>query len=182
MQNEYSITGHWNNTFDEAALRHWAEGLYTRLAQKPVTLGLVFMTPKFFSHASQILELIRVHARTPLLAGCSSTGLITGGDELEQNAGIVLGLFSLPEAELRAHRLTQEQLEEANGPGYWHLETGKTAENTSGWVGFADPFHFNAEMWVKEWNEAYGSLPLVGGLASGDYDQQTTQLYLNGDV
>jgi len=32
------------------------------------------------------------------------------------------------------------------------------------------------------WNEAYAPLPVLGGLASGDYSEQITQVYLNGDV
>ncbi|HEY6167386.1 MAG TPA: FIST C-terminal domain-containing protein, partial [Verrucomicrobiae bacterium] len=32
------------------------------------------------------------------------------------------------------------------------------------------------------WNEAYAPLPIVGGLASGNFNEQLTQVYLNGEV
>ena len=39
-----------------------------------------------------------------------------------------------PDAVLQAFHLTQEQVEEANGPGYWRLETGLDPEQTNGWL------------------------------------------------
>ena len=92
MRNEYSVAAHWAGGFDEAALQRWAEGLRSELQAPRVSLGLVFMGPAFFPHAAQVLELLRVHAQIPLLAGCSSTSLIAGNCEIEEKAGLVLGL------------------------------------------------------------------------------------------
>jgi small ligand-binding sensory domain FIST len=147
-----------------------------------VSLGLVFMSPRFFSRAKQVLEILRVHARIPLLAGCSSQSLIVGEHEVEQNAGLSLGLYALPGAELKGVYFKQDQVEEANGPGYWRLETGVEPDHTNGWLSFIDPFHLDSETWLRTWNEAYAPLPVFGGLASGDFNEQTTQVYLNGDV
>ncbi len=147
-----------------------------------VSLGLVFMSPKFFPQAKQILEILRVHARIPLLAGCSSQGVIAGEQEVEENAGLSLGLYALPEADLRAFHFTQEQVAEATSPLYWRKETGVEPEQTSGWLVFADPFHLDSESWLKGWNEAYPTVPVLGGLASGDFRAQLTHVYLNGDA
>ena len=182
MNNEFSIAGHWAGGFDEKAIQQWAEDLRRQLTAPRVALGLIFMAPKFFPHARQVLEIIRVHAQIPLLAGCSSQGLIVGEHEVEDNAGITLGLYALPGAELKAVHLTQEHVEESNGPAYWHLETGIEPEKTNGWLVFVDPFHLDSEAWLKSWNEAYPQLPVLGGLASGDFNDQVTQVYLNGDV
>lgn len=182
MNNEFSIASHWAGDFDEAALQKWSENLRRQLDPPQVSLGLVFVTPKFFPHAKQILEIFRVHAQIPLLAGCSSQGLIVGEQELEQDAGLTLALYSLPGANLNAVHFTQEQVEEANGPGYWRLETEIEPEQTNGWLVFADPFHLDSETWLRTWNEAYAPLPVLGGLASGDLQEQRTQVYLNGDV
>ena len=92
MINEYSIAAQWTGGFDETGLRQWAQELRTQLLAPQVSLGLVFMSPKFFPHAKQVLETLRVHARIPLLAGCSSTGLITGAEEIEGATGMVLAL------------------------------------------------------------------------------------------
>jgi small ligand-binding sensory domain FIST len=182
VTNEFSVAAHWPDGFDEAALQKWAGDLRARLAAPHVELGLVFMSPKFFSQAKQVLEILRVHAKIPLLAGCSSQGLIAGGEELEENPGLTLGLYALPGAELKAFHFTQEQVEEANGPGYWKLETGVEPEQTNGWLALIDPFHLDSEAWLHTWNEAYAPSPVMGGLASGDFNEQRTQIYLNGDV
>lgn len=182
MANEHSIAAHWAGDFAEAGLQKWAENLRRQLNAPQVSLGLVFMSPRFFPRAKQVLEILRVHARIPLLAGCSSPSLIVGENEVEQNAGVTLGLYALPGAEMKAFRFKQEQVEEANGPGYWHLETGIEPGQTNGWLVFIDPFHLDSEAWLRTWNEAYASLPVLGGLATGDMGDQTTQVYLNGEV
>jgi small ligand-binding sensory domain FIST len=178
----FSIAAHWSEGFDEAGLQKWVEDLRQELGTNEVSLGLVFMSPRFFSHAHQMLEILQVHGRIPLLVGCSSQGLICGARELEQDTGLSLGLYSLPGADLKAFHLTQEQVEEAAGAGYWRMETGIEPERTNGWLMFIDPFHFDSESWLKGWNEAYAPLPVLGGLASGDFNEQLTQVYLNGQV
>jgi len=62
------------------------------------------------------------------------------------------------------------------------METGLNAEQTNGWLVFADPFHLDCENWLRSWNEAYAPLPVFGGLASGDPAAQNTQVYLDGEV
>jgi small ligand-binding sensory domain FIST len=182
VNTKFSVAGHWSGDFDEAALRQWAEELRGQLLAPHVSLGLLFTTPKFFPHAKQLLEILRVHARIPLLAGCSSTGLIADENEIEDSNGLALALYSLPGAELKGVHFQQSQVEEANGPGYWRLETSIEPEQTNGWLAFVDPFHIDAESWLQGWNEAFAPLPVFGGLASGVFAEQTTQVYLNGEV
>ena len=182
MGNGHSIAAHWTGGFEEAGLQKWAEELRGQLGAPQASLGLVFMAPRFFPHAKQVLEILQVHARVPLLAGCSSQGLIAGAQEFEQDAGLCLGLYALPGAEMRAFHFTQEQVEKANGAGFWRLETGLEREATQDWLAFIDPFHLNSEAWLQTWNEAYAPLPTLGGLASGDFAEQLTQVYLNGEV
>ena len=182
MSTGFAITSHWAGGFEEAGLRKWAENLRAQFPAPHISLGLVFMSPKFFPHARTALEILRVHARIPLLAGCSSSGLIADSREIENATGLVLALYSLPGAELTSFRFTQTQVEEANGAAYWHSETGVEPADTNGWLVFADPFHLDAETWVHSWNEAYAPQPVFGGLASGDFPEPLTQVYLDGEV
>jgi len=182
VSNAFSVAGQWASEFDEKELQQWAENLRGQLQAPRVSLGLIFISPKYFQHAKQILEILRVHAQIPLLAGCSSQSLIVGEEEVEQNAGLTLALYAMPAADVKAYHFTQEQVEEANGPGYWPMETGIEPSQTNGWLVFIDPFHLDSETWLRTWNEAYAPLPVMGGLASGDYSQQLTQVYLSGEV
>ena len=182
VQNEFSVAAHWAGEFDEAGLEAWARKLRGRLAAPQVSLGLLFMSPRFFPHAADVLELLRLNARIPLLIGCSGKSLIAGELELEEKAGLVLGLYYLPGAKLKALHFDQEQVDEASGPDYWRAETGVRLDETNGWLAFADPFRMDCESWLREWNEAYAPRPILGGLASGESSEPGTQLYLNGEV
>jgi small ligand-binding sensory domain FIST len=182
VNSEFSTAAYWEGDFDEDGLRLWAENLRTQLGDRSVSLGLVFMSPKFFPHAQATLEILRVHARIPLLAGCSSTSLVAGSKEIEDATGIVLALYSLPGAELKGFRFTQTQVEAADGQSYWALESGVPPTHTNGWLAFIDPFHLDAENWIRSWNESFAPLPTFGGLASGPVSEQATQIYLNGEV
>ena len=167
---------------DEPGLADWARRLRARLPAKEVSLGLVFMSPKFFPHAAQVLEILRVHARIPLLAGCSGGGLVANAEELESAGGLVLALYSLPGANLKAVRFSQEQVEAADGKNFWPAETGMTKDGVNGWLAFIDPFHLNAELWLQSWNQNYFQIPVYGGLASGNFPEPLTQVYLDGEV
>jgi len=182
VSNEHSVAAHWQQEFDDAGLRQWAQDLRAQLRAPQVSLGLVFMTPRFFADAKQVLEILRVHARIPLLAGCSSTALVAGAEELEDNPGIVLALYALPEAQLTGTYFTQTQVEEADGADYWPGLTQVPNAASNGWLTFIDPFHLDSESWLRTWNESYPGAPVYGGLASGVFAEQTTQVYLNGEV
>lgn len=182
MNSKYSVAGHWEGDFDESGLQGWAEGLRKQLEADSVSLGLVFMTPRFFPHAKQVLEILRVHAQIPLLLGCSSHSLIAGEREFENGAGISLGLYALPGAALSGVRFTQEQLEETTNPEHWHATTGVAQDACNGWLAFVDPFNIDSESWLRSWSDAYKPHPVLGGLAGGDFSERLTQIYLNGDV
>jgi small ligand-binding sensory domain FIST len=181
MSDGYAVAGHWKGEFDEPGLQRWAEELRGRLNGKP-SLGLIFMAPRFFPQAKQVLEIVRVHAQTPLLVGCSSQALINGSEEIEDGGGISLAIFHLPGAELKGFHFKQEHVDECNGPAYWHHETSVEPTQTNGWLAFGDPFNMDCDTWLRLWNEAYAPLPVLGGLASGDFSARATQVYLNGAV
>ncbi len=182
MQNEFSIAGYWSGDADEAQFAAWCRDLCSKLHPHPVSLGLVFISPRYFSVAEKLLDILRVEARIPWLVGCSGNSLVSGEREIEEEAGISVGLFFFPDTQLEAIRFNQEQVEEWNGAGYWHLETGRTLETVQSWLVFADPFTLNSELWLRQWNDAFPGVPILGGLASGDYAARKTQIYCNGKV
>lgn len=168
---------------DENGLADWARRLRARLPAKQVSLGLVFLSPKFFDDAETILEILRLHAKIPLLAGCSSNGLVCNNEEIESAGGLVLALYSLPGATLRGVRLNQEDVgEAASNAAVWTERTGIAPEQTNAWLAFIDPFHLDGESWLRSWNKNYPAQPVVGGMAAGNFPEPVTQVYLNGEV
>jgi small ligand-binding sensory domain FIST len=182
LNNEFSIAAYWSDGMDEDGLADWARRLRARLPAPEVSLGLVFMSPKFFPHARQVLEILRVHGRIPLLAGCSSGSLIANAEEIESAGGLVLALYSLPGAKLKGVRFTQENVEAADDAHFWQVETGVAQKNVNGWLAFIDPFHLDAESWLRSWNQDYAPAPVYGGLASGNSPEPLAQVYLDGEV
>ena len=102
MGAQHSVAAHYDGGFDVDALEKWAADLRARFPADEVSLGLIFISPQFFEHANELLEILRVHARIPLLLGCSSGSLIANEREIEKDAGLVLALYHLPGADLKA--------------------------------------------------------------------------------
>lgn len=165
---------------NEDGLADWARRLRARLPAKEVSLGLVFLSSKFFPDAEQVLEILRVHAQIPLLAGCSGGGLVANAEEIENAGGLVLALYSLPGAKLKGIHFTQEQVDAAEGENFWSVETGIAPKDVNGWLAFIDPFHLEPEEWLRSWNKNYAALPVYGGLASSS--EPLAQVYLDGKV
>ena len=173
----HSVVGRWPGGWDEPGLRDWVEGLRRTLGPQPVTFGLVFVAPEYFDRAAALLELLRVHGRIPLLAGCSSPGLVAGGREHEDGRGIVLALYSLPGSTVRAHVVPAgERPRPAPAGPDWD------AAALSGCLAFIEPFHTDAEAWLDDWQARFPRVPVFGGLAAGPAVEARTQIYLNGDV
>lgn len=173
-----SVTGRWDAAWDEPALCDWARELRSQLSDKPVSLGLLFVTPGFFPHASELLEVLRVHAQIPLLVGCSSFGMVERDREIEEGGGFVLGLYSFPDAVLSAARIRSDDFSST---------IADTRQKTAGlpmgaWLSFLEPFHTDAEAWLEAWQEAFPEVPVFGGLAAGHLGEAHAQVYLNGEV
>ncbi|HSY20314.1 MAG TPA: FIST N-terminal domain-containing protein [Candidatus Acidoferrales bacterium] len=182
MNNDFSITAYWSDGMDEDGLADWARRLRARMPAKDVSLGLVFLSPKFFPHAQAVLEILRLHARIPLLAGCSGNALVAGSEELENAGGLVLALYSLPGAKLKAVHITQEQIDRAAEEPFWPTESGVAKEDANGWLAFMTPYPFDSEAWLRSWQKNYPGQPVYGGLATGNYPEPATQVYLDGEV
>jgi small ligand-binding sensory domain FIST len=52
----------------------------------------------------------------------------------------------------------------------------------NGWLAFIDPFHLDAEGWLRSWNVNFPGCPVFGGLASGEFPEPLSQVYLQGEA
>jgi small ligand-binding sensory domain FIST len=170
------------DAFDEGRLRARVEEARRQLPGGRADLALVFASPPLLPQIREINELIQVHGHASLLAGCSAHGVIGQSEEVEEGAALSILLLSLPGAHLTPARFTAADVEESNGPGWWHAHTGVDTDNTRGWLFFADPREFDAERWLRQWNEAYPGVPCLGGLAGGSAGAEDRCLFLNQEV
>ncbi|MSU34719.1 MAG: hypothetical protein EXS36_06330 [Pedosphaera sp.] len=172
MRDPHAVVGHWKGEWDEPALIEWAAGLRSHLAQPCVSVGLLFASQDFAAHAPDLLEILRVHARIPLLVGSTSQQLVCNGEGTE--GGLVLGLFHLPGARLEAHHLTLEQLRESADVASPAITM--RPPDLKGWIVFADPSDLDGDQWMRSWNEVWHGITTVGGITTKG------PLFLNGSV
>jgi len=90
-------------------------------------------------------------------------------------------LYSLPGAELKDFRFTpRNQVEEANARLLAPGGRGRTGAHQ--WLArFLDPFHLDAESWIRSWNEAYAPLP-ASAVWRRHFQPANDAGLLNGDV
>ncbi len=168
--------------FDEAALRDRVEAGRAALPDGRADLAIVFISPQFLPNAAEILEVVQVHAHARLLVGCSGSGVIANDREVEDAPAVAWSLLHLPGAVITPVRFTAAEVEEMSDPDAWHERTGVGATASRGWLALADPFSFDVEGWLDQWNEAYPGVPAVGGLASSSADAGRTHLFLNQET
>lgn len=174
----YSAVDRWVGEWDETGLRDFAEKLHRRLGGQTATVGLVFATPGYFERAADLLELLRVHARVPVLAGCSSPGLVASGEEYEDGEGVVLALYALPGATVRRYIIPPG---ESDGSARARA-SGLDATGVTGWLAFLEPFRTDPEAWINGWQSAFPGAPIFGGLAMGRGGEPRAQVYCDGAV
>ncbi|MGB9601702.1 MAG: FIST signal transduction protein [Verrucomicrobiia bacterium] len=176
-----SIVAHWQGDFDENSIIDWVIELRDTLGA-PVSLGLLFLTPRFFNNAEQILEIIKIYGKIPVLTGCSAGGLIINGSEIETKGGFVLGLYHLPDSIIHAYHIVQQDVDSACSEKYYIEKFGIHKSQVNSWISFGNPFNFDAELWLGQLNKYFPNIPVAGGCADGDIKNREVQLYLDNKV
>ena len=149
--------------FDEARVRGAAEEMRAELGGAP-TLALAFLSASYTPHLAEFQEIVAVHGHAAVLCGCTGSGLIGTAREAEMTEGFSLLFLHLPAARIRTVPLTQAEVETSTGDDFWR---GKAGASAGAWLALANPFHFDADTWLREWNTAFPGTPVLGGLAGG---------------
>lgn len=151
------------HSFDEARVRAAAEEMRGELGGAP-SLALAFASTGYAAHLEEFQEIVAVHGHAGLLCGCTGSGLIGSAREAEMAEGFSLLFLRLPEARIRAVPLAQAEVETSDGAGFWQERAGAPA---AAWLALANPFRFDADTWLREWNNAFPGAAVLGGLAGG---------------
>jgi len=137
------------------------------LGAAKVDLAMLFVSPKFVGELVDLIEDIHLRLGARQIVGCTGGGIIGADREVEEGAAVALWAASMPGVTVQPFRITQQQVEESNGPAFWHSELGVGPEDEPSLVLLPDPFSIDATRIVEELGAAYPGRPLVGGLASG---------------
>ena len=145
-------------------------------------LALLFVHPQFIPQIDELLEGVRRTTGVRHLTGCTGGGIIGTREEIENKPAVSLLVGQMPEVEVAPFHVTQHDLEESTGPGFWHYQLEVEPAENANLVLLADPFSIQAVQLVQALGEAYPGAPIVGGLASGGQQPGENRLFLDDEV
>ncbi len=165
------------------AVAECAEELHADDDDQTPDLAIVFVS----AHHSPVYEsvpgLVRRHIGEPLLLGCSGGGVIGAGREVEHRPGFAVSVAHLPDVEMVAFHVDDDDLPDADaGPDKWEELVGTRADKDPKFILLADPFSMRGESLLMGLDFAFPGSVKIGGLASGAHEPGGNALYLCGNV
>jgi len=168
---------HRQGSFDAAEVASAAAELKAATGGNSA-IAFAFVTPDYVAHLSEFAEIVRVDGHVVDVVGCTGVGLTSNGVEEETGAGFSLLAVDAPEASFDVIPLKEATLEGSSGAPTWKKIAG-TVEPRA-WISLANPYLFDVETWLGEWNKAFPNIPCIGGLASGE--EETTAVFWNDKI
>lgn len=154
----------------EDALDEGLDTLTAELDGDAPDLLVVFAHPAYSGHASRLIPAITACYPDALIVGCSASGVIGGGYELEHQPAISLTAACLPGVELSPFHL-------ASTPAAWREQIDVRPHHSPAFLLFPDPFTCPSEELVRWFDTVYPGCVKIGGLASGGTGPGTTTLF-----
>ncbi|HJP31357.1 MAG: FIST C-terminal domain-containing protein [Candidatus Latescibacteria bacterium] len=143
--------------------------LVLQLGEVPDLLVL-FVTPHYEDQIQRLPGLVAGRVAPGLLLGCTATGVIGGGQEVEERGAVVAAGATLPDVTMTPFRLDAGDLPDLDtGPGHWHEALGVDPEPDTHFLLLADPgggSNFDARPLLMGLDFAYPGSTTMGGLAS----------------
>jgi small ligand-binding sensory domain FIST len=150
---------------------------------KEPDLALVFVSSQFLQEFHEIPDLAREYLQAKTLIGCSASGVIGGGLEIEQQPSIAIAAASLPGVEIHPFHVKDEELPDLDAPqNKWEELIGITGDKTPSFVLLPDPFSFRIDVLAQGLDFAFPQCVKLGGLASGAHRVGMNALFLNNLV
>jgi small ligand-binding sensory domain FIST len=145
-------------------------------------LAVLFASASYAQEFPELIEQARQTLRSRVLIGCSGQGVIGPSTEIEGEPALALFALSLPDASLETRHLSQAELHQCDSVGATRKLLGVQPDDVNAWLLLADPYTLDAERLLDVLSAAYPSVPLLGGMASGDAQARRTHLFLDGQV
>jgi small ligand-binding sensory domain FIST len=151
------------------ALTDLGRDLTQRLGETPDLL-LLFVTPHYDAAATDVPALAASRLSPGLLLGCTATGVIGGGHEVEGRAAVAALGATLPEVTLTPFRLQAGDLPDLDaGPGHWHEALGLDPDPGTLFLLLVDPGGddaFDPRPLLMGLDFAWPASTTMGGIAS----------------
>jgi small ligand-binding sensory domain FIST len=166
-----------------ADLTFACEQIKQSLGSKDVDLVLIFVASQLAPSYGQIASQIYASLTPKALIGCSAGGVIGGGVEIEQQAGLAICAASLPEVAIHSFYLEDKQLPDLDAsPSKWESLIGVKSSDDPSFILLPDPFTFRIESLIEGLDFAFPKSSKIGGLASGASEPGKNALFLNDRI
>lgn len=147
-----------------AAARAVSEGL----GGAPSDWVVAFVSSAFQKEFSRLHDLLSSALPFRSLLGCSASGVIGGGREIEGRSAVALWAASLPGVKVLTFHARDADLPDLDvGPSPWRALVGTGEEGDPPIVVMADPFSIRVGDFLAGLDFAYPRSVKIGGLASG---------------
>ncbi|MBI1731837.1 MAG: FIST C-terminal domain-containing protein [Gammaproteobacteria bacterium] len=168
-----------SNPDPDAAPGELAAQVLSALGTAP-DLAFLFASDHYRPGFAQLPASLRMELGGGVLVGCSASGVIGGGEEIEQRPAIGLVAARLPGVVVDAWAVTADSL----APGSRHSRrctelADRLGAEPARFVLLVDPFTFPAEQLLRSLEQAFPASVIAGGLASGGRAPGEVALFLD---
>ena len=162
----------------DEAIAEAAAQIRRDLAGARADLVVAFASPHHLDAAARVPGLIDAALPGSLLVGCTGSGIIGAGHEVEGDRAISLTAGSLPGVRLTAFDLDQRELPETAEAAEWRDAIDVDAASRPHFLLLADPMTIDAAAVIAALDVVYPGASKFGGLASGGPVPGANRLFL----
>jgi small ligand-binding sensory domain FIST len=145
-------------------------------------LLFVFAHPQYLPHLDELVPQVARNISAAHVLGCTGASVIGLDQEIEGEPAITALAAQLPGVAVQTFHITEEEVEEATGPGYWHFQLEVEPADEPQLILLSDPFSLRITQLAAALNEAFPTAPIVGGLASGARQPGGNRLLLDAQI
>lgn len=171
----------------EAAFAEITQDLKDKLSGRSISFAAVFLSvPKIFAQRAELKKHIQAFMETfdiEALIGCSGSGVIAAGQEIEHQGAVAVFAGSLPEVQLQAfhcNEIDRRRWQESPTD----LGVALTLEDDEHAPLFllSDPYTFDIEQFLGQLEDRWPQLRILGGLSSGARAPGMNLLICNSEI
>lgn len=156
--------------------------ILAQLAGAPCDLACVFISSVYRASWPDLVARIHDRLAPRTLIGCTGSGVIGAGQELEWVPGLSIAAARLPDVQAHPFAIAPDELEQSGGAGFWVDKIGASPAQAPSFILLADPLTCQPQTLLNQLGAAYRGVPAVGGLASGGNEPGEHALFLGTQV
>jgi small ligand-binding sensory domain FIST len=160
-----------------------ADEISKQLSGQAPDLAVVFVSPNFAEQYDLVPKILKHKLKPRQLIGCSASGLIGGGKEIETKPAVALTAACLPGVDIQSWHVVNADLPDLDdAPDKWEKLLRSSGSDQPSFILLPDPYSFKIDVFLQGIDFAFPQSAKIGGLASGASQSILNALFLNGRV